>query len=99
MSDLKKIELEERKSSWRSKKALILSGLILTVLAVLQIWAQNTLVSYGEKFDKLNQYKASLEIENQILENEIAEAISLDKVATASSLLGLSVAKDIQYLH
>jgi len=99
MTITKKIELEEKENNWRSNKALILGGFVLTVLAILQIWANNTLVTYGDKFDKIRQLEASVLLENQVLENDIAKLISLGSVATASNLLGLAEAKSIQYLH
>jgi len=82
-----------------TKKPIILSVFVLVVLALLQIWANNILVSYGEKFDGIGRLGQSLQLENQILENKVAKFSSLDSIATASSALGLMPTKDVQYLH
>ena len=82
-----------------TKKPIILSVFVLVVLALLQIWANNILVSYGEKFDGIGRLEQSLQLENQILENKVAKFSSLDSIATASSALGLMPTKDVQYLH
>lgn len=98
MKSLRKIELEE-KSWWESKKIIFLGSFLLGTLVVLQIWANNTIVNYGDKFEEIRQRETNLRLENQILENEIATTLSLDNIASASSTLGLEPSKDVQYLH
>lgn len=97
MTITKKIELEEKTPL--PKKTIFAISLALFVLVVLQVWANNTLVTYGEEFEKIRKLEKSLKLENQILENKIAKISSLENIATASSTLGLEVAKSIQYLH
>ncbi len=97
MTITKKLELEEHKTF--SKKPLILSVFVLVVLALLQIWANNILVTNGAKFDSIGRLEQSLQLENQILENKVAKLSSLDTIATSSSALGLVPTKDVQYLH
>lgn len=82
-----------------TKKPIILSVFMLVALALLQIWANNTLVTYGAKFDNIGQLEQNLELENQLLENKVAELSSLESIATSSSALGLAPTKDVQYLH
>ncbi|MDO8619101.1 MAG: hypothetical protein Q7R49_04145 [Candidatus Daviesbacteria bacterium] len=97
MTITKKMELEESKPFPR--KIIFLGGFVLSVLVILQIWANNTLVTYGTEFEKIRQMQQSLQLENQILENNIAKMSSIDNIATASSILGLEPSKDVQYLH
>lgn len=74
-------------------------GFSLIFLIVLEIWVQNNLVLYGEKFDRISQIETVLKIENQILENEIATLSSLQNLASKSAELGFSRAEKIQYIR
>lgn len=99
MTIIRKFETEEIKNtSWRSKKISMFAGLMLTFLVVLEIWASNTLVSFGEKYAKISKLEISLEQENKILENYIAKEASLSNIASSAATLGLNKPRSIKYL-
>lgn len=98
MTIIKKFEPVQQKKIF-SKKYIILAIFTISVLTVAQIWANNTLIIYGEKFEKLHLLKQTLSLENQILENEIARQASLISVASKSASLGFSKLESIQYIR
>lgn len=82
-----------------SKKFIFLAAAGLTILIIVQIWASNTAVIYGEKFDAVSALQQSLYMENQILENEIAKRASLSNIASKSAMLGFFKLVDVQYIR
>ncbi|MBI2600905.1 hypothetical protein HYW42_03030 [Candidatus Daviesbacteria bacterium] len=86
-------------SSWRKRRYLLPVGLLLVLLMLAEIWANNTLVTYGEKFESISRLRLSLEIENQVLENKIAKESALSHIATESATLGFSQVESIQYIR
>ncbi len=81
------------------KKYIILALVCLLSLTLVEIWASNTGVAFGEKYEKLSTLEKNLKIENQILENNIAENSSLKAVASKSAELGFSHLESIQYIR
>lgn len=101
MTIIHTFEIEETKPiffGW-NKKVVVVGAILLMSLTVLEIWANNTLVNYGEKLEEISQMQDQLQLENQILENKIAVESSLSHIASSSSELGLASPKSIQYLH
>lgn len=98
MTIIKTFEPEEQKNKF-PKKYIVLIVLTLFVLTVIEIWASNTVVTYGEKFEKLSALEKALNLENQILQNEIAKYTSLNSVASKSAELGFSKIESIQYIR
>ena len=98
MTIIKKFEPEEPKKGF-SKKYISLVIISLFFLMLIQIWASNNVVTYGEKFEKLSSIAKTLSSENQILENEIAKHESLNRVASQSGGLGFSEPESIQYIR
>lgn len=82
-----------------SKKYAGLVGIALFILMIAEIWASNNVVTYGEKFEKLSMLAKTLNLENQVLENEIAKQQSLSNVASKSAELGFSEPESIQYIR
>lgn len=82
-----------------SKRYIIIAAFCLICLIILEIWVQNSLVLYGEKFEKISSLQKVLELENQILQNEIAKESSLSKLASKSAELGFSKPEKIQYIR
>lgn len=98
MTIIKKFEPEEpKKGISRKYISLIVTGLF--ALMLLAIWASNNVVTYGEKLEKLLQLTKTLNLENQILENEIAANKSLNNIASKSAELGFSEPESIQYIR
>lgn len=98
MTIIKKFEPEVVKSGF-PKKYGVLSILILFMLAVIEIWASNTVVTYGEGYESLSKLSKSVSMENQVLENEIAKHTSLNNIASKSAQLGFSKSESIQYIR
>ncbi len=81
------------------RRYFVLGGLGIFVLIIIEIWANNTIITYGEKFERLSALAKGLEMENQILENEIAKQASLTNIASKSAKLGFSSEQSIQYIR
>lgn len=71
---------------------------IVISVVVLEIWATNRLATYGEKITELERSRVGLEMENQLLEKEIAEKASLYENEKISKKLGFGEIKNIEYL-
>ena len=100
MTIIKKFEPEEQKSgNAGSKKYIGLIAIVLFALTLIEIWASNTVVVYGGKFEKLSGAANQLAMENQILENEIAKRTSLSNIASKSAELGFIPPQSIQYIR
>ena len=98
MTIIKTFDTEENKNKF-PKKYIILSILGLFMLTIIEIWASNTAVAFGESFEKLSLSEKNLKMENQILKNEIAKKTSLSNIASRSAELGFSVSQSIQYIR
>lgn len=99
MTSFKKINPEENIQKKVSKKYISFAAFGLIALTVIEIWASNTVIAYGDKFEKLSNLEKSLSMENQILENEIAKNSSLKVIASKSAELGFSSSISIQYIR
>ena len=98
MTIIKKFEPEEPRKGF-SKKYMVLIITGLFALMLIEIWASNNVVTYGEKLEKLSLLSKTLNLENQILENEIAKKESLTSIASKSAELGFSKPESIQYIR
>ena len=98
MTIIKKFEPEEVKSKFPRKYGAFII-LILFMLTIIEIWASNTVVTYGEQFESLSKLTKGLSMENQVLENEIAKSTSLISIASKSAQLGFSKPESIQYIR
>lgn len=98
MTIIKKFEPEEKKSTYPKKYGALII-LILFVLVVIEIWASNTVVTYGERLESLSKLSKNMQIENQVLENEIAKNSSLTSIASKSAQLGFLKTESIQYIR
>lgn len=98
MTIIKKFEPEEQKRGF-SKKIVSLIVVFIFALTLVEIWVSNTVVTYGEKFEKLSSIRETISLENQILENEIAKHTSLGSISSRSAQLGFSRPESIQYIR
>lgn len=98
MTIIKKFE-SELPQKGLPKKLVASIVACLFILALAQIWVSNTVVSYGEKFEKLSLLEQTFKTENLILENEIAKKASLTNLATKSADLGFYKQESIQYIR
>jgi len=98
MTIIKKFDpVEPNKKISKKYISLVVGGLFL--LMVIQVWVNNNVVTYGEKFEELSALKKTLSLENQILENKIAKKESLTDIASKSAELGFSEPESIQYIR
>ncbi len=97
MTIIKKFEPEQPKAT--SKKYISLIVACLFMLMLIEVWANNSVVAYGEKLEKLSSLSKTLTLENQILENEIATGKALKNVALQAAELGFSSTQSIQYIR
>lgn len=81
------------------KRYVVMITSSLFILTLIEIWANNTVVAYGDKYEKLNALENNLKMENQILENEIAKNSSLGVIASKSAQLGFSSHQSIKYIR
>lgn len=81
------------------KKVLIPASFLLVVFLLIEIWAVNRLSSYGDRLNQIKNSQARLELENQILENKIAQKSALSYIEQYSVSLGFGQAKSVEYLN
>lgn len=98
MTIIKKFDPEEQTKKF-PKRYIYLTIVSLLVLTIAEIWVNNTVVSYGDKFESISSLQKILKMENQILENEIAKHSSLANIATKSAELGFYKVESIQYIR
>jgi hypothetical protein len=94
MTILKEVEY----NAWFRKKLLMMFGLIVVSVAVVEIWAVNRLATFGSEISRLEMAKASLALENSILEKQIADKSSLLEVSKSSKGLGFVKVSKLEYL-
>ncbi len=98
MTIIKKFDTDQPKKGF-SKKYVALAAIFLLGLTLVEIWTNNTVVIYGGKFEKLSDSAKQLNLENQILENQIAKLVSLNSIASKSAQLGFKAPESIQYIR
>lgn len=98
MTIIKTFDTEEIQKGF-PKKYIVLTIVSLLTLTIIEIWASNTVIAYGEKYEKLFAMERNLRIENQILENEIAKNASLNIISSKSAELGFYSNQSIQYIR
>lgn len=99
MTIIKTFETDESSGRKVFSKYLGLVVAALFALILIKIWAGNSVIGYGAKYEKLAALEKNLRMENQILENEIAKHSSLGTVASKSAELGFSTTQSIQYIR
>lgn len=77
---------------------IIVSIIGLLLLAILQIWANNTLASYGAKLEEISVLENQLRLDNQVIEVKIAQLSSLTHIASKSAELGFVPIVKVEYI-
>jgi hypothetical protein len=90
---LQKIEQQDLK-----KRIFLIIFILIIPAVVLEIWSVNRLATLGSKINTLEQTKAALTLENQVLENQIAQKSSLAEIEDSSKQLGFQKIKSVTYL-
>lgn len=99
MTIIKKFGPETEVRNKFPKIWVILSCIFLLGLILVEIWVNNTTVEYGSRFEKIMTFKRVLDLENQVLENEIAKNSSLSNISSSSAQLGFSYPSSVQYIR
>lgn len=82
----------------RNLRIVKIMGVFLIIVFILEIWMVNRLSTYGTKIEQLQEAEVNLKLENQILENQIAQNSSLAQIEERSSLLGFGNTKNLEYI-
>lgn len=97
---MKRIRQEEGNRPKRKITRIIrLGGVVFIVVLVLEIWMANRLSTYGSKIEETKGAQSKLELENQILENEVARKSSLLSLEPKAASIGFNAVKNPQYYH
>ncbi len=87
---------QKQKEDYNSQKKLFrlikISIFFLIIVFVIEIWVVNRLSTYGQRIQDIKQTQTNLILENQILENSIAQNMSLHIIEQRAGMLGFSSA-------
>ncbi len=98
MTIIKKFDPDETEQKF-PKLMVGLVSIFLLILVLIEIWVNNTTVSFGAEFKKMAALEDVLLMENQLLENEIAKHSSLLNISSKSAELGFTTPRGIQYIR
>lgn len=99
MTIIKQFEPDVQETSWKNNQITLALGLSLSILVIIEIWVNHTLATFGDKFSNIENLQKALNLENQLIENDIAIYSSLSRVASSSASLGLTPPSNIQYIR
>lgn len=97
MKRLRLIQAEENQPQKRITRIIKVGAVLFGLVLILEIWMANHLSTYGSKIEELGQAKAVLELENQMLENTIAQKSSLLSVESSANILGFQSIANLEY--
>lgn len=89
----------EKSKGLLNKKILTVLSVTFLVCLVIEVWTVNRLSSYGAKLNQIKSAQINLELQNQVLENEIAQKTALSYIEKAADSLGFANIKNIEYLN
>lgn len=95
---MKRLIANKEQPKKRVFKVLKIAALFLVAVFVLEIWMVNRLSTYGKKIEGLKVVEANLQLENQVLENSIAQGASLGQIENKSTNLGFGGIKNLEYI-
>lgn len=82
----------------RFVKLIRIVAILIVLVIILEGWMVSRLSTYGDKIDQLQQIKASLNLDNELLRNQISEKTALSKIELQANQLGFSSATKVKYL-
>lgn len=95
---MKRIQEEEKKPAKKLANLVRVGIIIFLVVFFVEIWAVNRLATFGDKIQELTSAQASLELENQVLQNSIAQKASLLSVSKQAGSYGFDNVKNFEYV-
>lgn len=90
--------IDADKTTSRTRGYLKVSVVFLLAIFALEVWMVNRLSTYGEKLNQIKLAESKLQLENQLLENKIAQKSSLLQTTKNSGQLGFSEIKNVEYI-
>lgn len=95
---MKLLKFFETESIFR-RKILLFVTLLIFLFSILEIWVVNRLATFGEQINKLSITKSNLELENQMMQNQIARLSSLHEIEKEAINLGFEKIRNIEYIN
>lgn len=95
---MKRLQEKEEKTTKKTLRIIKIVGVIVFVIFLVEIWMVNRLSTYGKKIQEIKVVKANLELENQNLENAIAQNSSLKEIENKAARLGFTSIKNLEYV-
>lgn len=91
---------KEQENKYKKKLSIVTIALVsvLGIMFIFQVLMANWFSTYGERIQELNVKKSELVLQNQILENQIAERTSMARVEESASSIGFTKIENILYV-
>lgn len=99
MTIIRKFEQNTEEKRKISGKIILPVIFVFVFLLIVEIWVNNTLVTYGDKLQNISNLEKTLKMENQILQTEVSSQASLNDIASESAKLGFSLPENIEYIR
>lgn len=100
MSHINRLQLDQQRKFYfrpSGRKLVLVLFILITMGAMMQIWVLNRLSTFGERINQIERNKTALKMENQILENQIAQYSALQKIKVQAANLGFKSINQIEY--
>lgn len=95
---MKRIKFEENiKSKNKILKSVKILAAVFLIIFLFEVWMTSRLSTYGNKIQEIKNTQAKLQLENQVLENQIAQSTSLLSLEKKSTELGFDSIKNLEY--
>ena len=90
---------KETKYSFNLMRALKVMGAFCVIVFILELWMVNRLSTDGQKIAEIQATEARLKLENQVLENTIAENSSITSLEQKVTSYGFDTSKNFLYIQ
>ncbi|MDO8429366.1 MAG: hypothetical protein Q7S88_01940 [Candidatus Daviesbacteria bacterium] len=78
-------------------KYLKIIAVIFVLVLVAEVWMVNRLATFGSKLQDLKEEQVTVSLQNQILQNQIAEYVSLVTIDQRAKSLGFDTTLNLDY--
>ncbi|RJP47116.1 MAG: hypothetical protein C4584_00745 [Armatimonadetes bacterium] len=97
---MKRLNIQKEVNPHYKLSRIIRFGLVaLVFVVVLEVWMVNRLATYGENIQELKKAQSMIILENQTLENSIAEESTLALIEEKAGYLGLDKIKHLDSIQ
>lgn len=87
----------ENKPNKKIFRFIKLGVVLLVAICVLEIWISNRLATYGSKVAQMKNEEAKITLQNQLLEDQIAQDSSLLSISKEAAQLGFNSISNLEY--